>query len=231
MPASIADLLDGFRRFRAHWFEAHPELYARLAQGQSPHTMVMACCDSRVDPNLLTDCRPGEIFAVRNVANLVPPCVSDGRTHGTSAALEFAVRALRVRHVVVLGHSQCGGIRALVEGGGADFDFVQPWMDIARSACRLVLERMADAPAEERLRACERAAIAQSLANLRTFPWVREAVDRGELQLHGWHFDLEKGELWGYDPVSGRFAPLHPAGPAGSGSPGGAGSQSVSGRW
>jgi carbonic anhydrase len=208
MADPIADLLAGFRRFREHWFVEHPELYARLAQGQNPHTMVVACCDSRVDPGMLTDCRPGDIFVVRNVANLVPPCIADGRHHGTSAALEFAVRGLKVQNVLVLGHSQCGGIRALVEGGGQDLMFVQPWMDIARSACKVAADRMQDKDPKERLRACEWAGIAQSLANLQTFPWVREGIEGGALRLHGWHFDLEEGVLWTYDAGSSRFRPL-----------------------
>ncbi len=208
MTASIERLLAGFGRFRQHWFEEHPDRYQELARGQQPHTMVIACCDSRVDPGLLTDSPPGEIFVVRNVANLVPPCVADGRHHGTSAALEFAVRALKVENVLVLGHSQCGGIRALVEGSGSDFMFIQPWMEIARAACLLALQKDGNGDAEARLRRSEQAGIAQSLANLATFPWIREAIGQGRLQLHGWHFDLGAGVLSGYHPATDSFRPL-----------------------
>lgn len=210
MPDPIAELLAGFRRFRRRWFENRPALYAGLAHGQRPHTMVVACSDSRVDPALLADSRPGDLFVVRNVANLVPPCIGDVRHHGTSAALEFAVRALRVQNVIVLGHSQCGGIQALFEGAWDDFTFVQPWMDIARGACQLAMDLTHGQEPKQRTRAAERAGIVQSLANLDTFPWVRDAVQQRRLRLHGWHFDLEQGELWGYDPAGRQFLPLHP---------------------
>jgi len=167
---------------------------------------VIACSDSRVDPAHLFDARPGDLFVVRNVANLVPPYESDGATHGVSAALEFAVRALGVAHVCVLGHGQCGGVRALLEG--AQGEFLPRWVDIAREARDDVLARLPGKPPALQARACEQAALLLSLRNLLTFPWVAERVEGGALALHAWYFDLERGELLAYAPDSGRFVPL-----------------------
>lgn len=200
--AEIKQLIEGFGRFKSHYFEKEPGLFQQLInQGQSPKVMVVACCDARVDPAIITDCSPGDLFVVRNVANLVPPCeVGDGY-HGTSAALEFAVRTLHVEHIVVLGHSQCGGIQALVDnaGGGPVGEFISPWMAIAKNACQHVLATAPDAPRIEKIRACEQAAIQGSLRNLRTFPWIHEAVAQQRLALHGWYFDIVQGQLLTYN--------------------------------
>lgn len=192
---NIEDLIEGFRRFQAAHFGEQREVFERLArEGQSPRVMVVGCCDARVDPALVTDCDPGDLFVVRNVANLVPPCEVGGGYHGTSAALEFAVRVLKVEHVIVMGHARCGGIRALLGdiGGG---EFIAPWMSIAGEARREALATSPGATLEELASACERAAIRISLRNLETFPFVRAAVAEGRLALHGWYFDLARGEL------------------------------------
>lgn len=205
----IRKLIDGFGRFRAHHYERDGTSFKQLvSQGQSPKIMVIACCDSRVDPAIVTDCDPGDLFVVRNVANLVPPFEEGGGYHGTSAALEFAVRCLNVGHVIVMGHARCGGIRALlgnIRFEGSTGQFITPWMSIAEEARREVSKTHASADADARAAACERAAMRVSLANLETFPFVREAVAAGRLKLHGWYFDLDHGELHGYNPATGSF--------------------------
>ena len=205
----IKKLIEGFQRFRAHHYERDGTPFKQLvSQGQSPRIMVIACCDSRVDPAIVTDCDPGDLFVVRNVANLVPPFEGSGGYHGTSAALEFAVRCLNVGHVIVMGHARCGGIRALLgdirfaDGAG---QFIAPWMSIAEQARREVAATHAADDADTRAAACERAAVHVSLDNLMTFPFVCEAVAAKRLQLHGWYFDLDHGQLHGYDPASDRF--------------------------
>ncbi len=191
-------LLEGYDRFRNGYWREHEGLYSSLARdGQSPPAMVIACADSRVAPEMIFDCAPGDIFVVRNVSALVPPYAPDDNKHGTSAALEFAVTSLQVRSIVVMGHSRCGGIRALVTGpGGAHGDFIESWMAIARSA----RARVCDAPGapedfEAKCAACEREAVRVSLANLMTFPWIAARVREGHLTLAGLHFDVETGTL------------------------------------
>lgn len=165
--------------------------------------MVVACSDSRVDPAMIFDAAPGEMFVIRNVANLVPPYAPDATYHGTSAALEFGVRELGVRHLIVMGHGMCGGIRALLDGVPAPLtDFVAPWIGLAAEARRRVLAcDPADAPL-----ACEQEVVRLSLKNLRSFPWIAERLAEGSLQLHGAHFDVRTGILALLQP-DGSFRP------------------------
>jgi len=204
---SIDKLLRGHERFRHRYFNDDPALFERLARrGQAPEVAVVACCDSRVDPAIVTDCDPGDLFTIRNVANLVPPHEPEGVYHGTSAALEFAVRGLAVKHVVVLGHAQCGGVQALMSGDYAqNDDFIGDWMNIAREARERVLADPRFADAADRQRGCEHASIGISLRNLMTFPWIRDLVERGQLHLHGWYFDLYNGALLQRDAATGEF--------------------------
>lgn len=210
---NIATLIDGFRRFRAAYFEEKKQLFQELVtKGQSPKVMVIACSDSRVDPAIVTDAEPGDLFVVRNVANLVPPYEPDSAYHGTSAALEFAVRFLGVEDIIVLGHAKCGGIQALMEGARVPqsdrpAEFIAQWMAIAERA-RGEAVAAAHASREQGLRALEQAAIAVSLENLRTFPWIASRLRDGRLRLHGWYFDIGSGELHALDQLSGRFEPL-----------------------
>ncbi len=208
----IRKLIDGFGRFRAHYYERDRESFKQLVhRGQSPKIMVIACCDARVDPAIITDCDPGDLFVVRNVANLMPPFEATGHYHGTSAALEFAVRFLEVKHVIVLGHARCSGIRALLQGvnGGDDLgQFIKPWMEIAADARTKATAGAANRSTTELERACEQAAIQVSLDNLLTFPWVRERVQRNRLWLHGWYFDMDSGELMHHDVENDTFRPL-----------------------
>ena len=210
---NINELLQGFQRFRVKSFEPNRDLFNRLAmQGQTPRTLLIGCSDSRVDPAILTDSAPGDLFVIRNVANLVPPHETGGRYHGTSAALEFAVCNLKVSNIIILGHSRCGGIRALLEGYGENDEgegFIAPWVKIAASARDEVLRRWPDASNEFKQRACERAGIRASLNNLMTFPFIRQRVEQGQLKLYGWYYDLENGELMQYDPEKDRFYDLY----------------------
>ncbi len=184
-------LLAGYRRFRASGWPVRRQLFTRLAEhGQHPEAAVIGCADSRVDPAMIFDAGPGEMFVLRNVANLVPPFAPDGTAHGTSAGIEFAVLGLGVRHLVVLGHGLCGGVRAL-RTGEAKGAFVGPWMDQAASAVRAAL---ACTTLAAELTA-EYAVVSLSLANLLTFPFVAERVAAGRLALHGAHFDIRTGIL------------------------------------
>lgn len=204
-----ADLIKGFHRFREQHFADDDALYRQLVQeGQTPKILVVACCDSRVDPALVLDCAPGDLFVIRNVANLVPPDENRiGGRHGTSAALEYGVKTLGVEHVIVLGHAQCGGIQALMRGSSTESQesFISSWMRLAAQAREKVLQEMPQASKHELERACEQQAILSSLENLRSFSWIRERVETGSLQLHGWYFDIEHGQLLQYDPATQRF--------------------------
>jgi len=189
---TINRLITGFRSFRETYYEEQPDFYRLLVEkGQKPDVMVIACSDSRVNPSIIAKVEPGELFIVRNVANLVPPYEPDSGYHGTSAAIEFAVRDLNVGHIIVLGHSHCGGIQALCEshGGNSNREFIAGWMSIVAQARNKNLE------GEAQHRHVEREAVKISLDNLLSFPWVKKRVGDGQLELHGWFFDLVAGEL------------------------------------
>ncbi len=190
-----ARLLEGYQRFRSGYFREKQSYLGTLAEGQYPKVALISCCDSRVDPGILFDATPGDIFVIRNVANLVPPWEPDGLHHGTSAALEFAIADLKVEHLVVLGHANCGGIRTLMEQDpDTESDsFIARWMDIAATAKKEVLARSDIHGIEEQCHACEQAAVRISLRNLMSFPWIRAAVKAGQLSLHGWYYDLRDG--------------------------------------
>ena len=204
---TIERLIEGFRAFRATYYAENRALFDALArEGQSPKVMIVGCADSRIDPLLITGAGPGDLFILRNVANLVPPYAPDGHYHGTSAALEFAVRTLEVEHIVVLGHAQCGGVAALLEGSpmaGHGDDFIAAWMSIAEPARRRALALTGSA--EERRQGCEFETIKVSLDNLMTFPWIAARVADGRLALHGWYFDLPRGSLLRLDPATRGF--------------------------
>lgn len=203
----IQRFIAGFRTFQENYFGAESTHFEPLKEGQSPKTMIIGCSDSRVDPAILTNCAPGDIFMVRNVANLVPPCEQDGGRHGVSAALEFAVCHLGVEHIIVLGHSRCGGIKALMAGtcGCKGGGFITNWMEIAVPARERVLTELADKDAELQQQAAEQAGILLSLENLQSFPFISERVAAGSLSLHGWYFDLAAGALLEYHPERGIF--------------------------
>ena len=201
-------LLEGYRSFIHGRSKSDRERYSELATtGQKPETIVIACCDSRVAPETVFNCGPGEIFVVRNVANLVPVFSPDKNLHGTSAALEFAVQALRVKHIVVLGHGRCGGIQAALKSDAEPLssgDFIGNWMEqIAPLAVQIQNSTvLTDA---DRQTALERASIRNSVTNLLTFPFINDPFERGDLHLHGTWFDISTGELWVMDSESGEF--------------------------
>lgn len=205
-------LIEGFVDFRAGYWRENRPLFDRLArEGQQPKVLIVACVDSRVDPGILTSTQPGDIFTIRNVAAIVPPYGPDGRYHGTSAALEFGVRALGVEHIVVLGHALCGGIRALLSEDDAalkEFEFLKPWTDIMRRAADAVRLGVPEFDEVSTQKAVEQAAVVVSMGNVLSFPWVREKVEAGTLAIHGWYFDLRNGELSAFDPTDARFAPV-----------------------
>jgi len=205
-----ARLFEGYRTFVNTRLPLERSRYHTLAEtGQRPEVMVICCCDSRVSPEVIFDAHPGEIFVLRNVANLVPPYNPTGLTHGVSAALEFAAEILEVKHIVVMGHSHCGGIRAFVEHRDRPNkgDFIDNWMSlIAPAAASLGAEDVLTR--SDFLSALERASIVATLDNLTTFPGIRERVNDHRLQLVGAYFDVATGQLTVYDPSSGGFAPV-----------------------
>jgi carbonic anhydrase len=205
MPEFTA-LLAGYRRFRDEIYIGQRKRWEALAEGQEPPVMVIGCCDSRVDPGLIFDIMPGQAFVLRNVANLVPPYETGGGRHGASAAIEFAVTELKVRHIVVLGHARCGGIAACLAGGdhGAPGEsFIDQWMTILTEKRDEVL---ATSPADPQ-RALELEAIKVSLTNLRSFPWVQQRETAGYLKLHGAFFGIAEGVLHILDETTGAFSP------------------------
>jgi carbonic anhydrase len=200
-------LLDGYSAFLSNRLPEEQNRFRELSQGgQSPEIMVIGCCDSRVSPEVIFDARPGELFVVRNVANLVPPYTPDGAQRAVSAALEFAVQALRVKHIVVLGHAQCGGIRAFAEEGEplSPGDFIGRWMALIAPAAKAVGPR-GNMPMAEYLDRLEHASVVKTLDNLMTFPCVNILVGRGKLQLHAAYFGVAAGTLSVLDRESGKF--------------------------
>jgi carbonic anhydrase len=202
-------LIDGYRAFVENRLPLERSRFEKLAEaGQQPEVMVICCCDSRVSPEVIFDAHPGELFVVRNVANLVPPYSPTGFTHGVSAALEFAVQNLKVRYIVVMGHSHCGGVRAFVEHRGRTDpgDFIDNWMSLITPAAQTIdREKL---PPADYLTRLEQASILVTLGNLLSFPWIRSRVDGSDLKLIGAYFDVGTGALQIHDPGAASFAPL-----------------------
>ena len=211
-------LIDGYLTFSAARLPQEQDRFRALAEaGQSPEIMVIGCCDSRVSPEVIFDARPGELFVVRNVGNLVPPYTPDGAQRAVSAALEFAVQALKVKHIVVLGHAQCGGIRAFAQESGplSPGDFIGRWMALIAPAAKEVGPR-GDRPLADYLSKLEQVSTIRTLDNLMTFPCVKILVERGKLALHAAYFGVATGELSVLDQKSGEFLRLdQPAFPDG----------------
>lgn len=201
----IEKFIRGFSRFQKQYL-SEPAALDSLRRGQHPGTLVIGCCDSRVDPALLTGCDPGDMFVVRNIANLVPPCTPDAPP-GVSSAIEFAVCGLEVARIIVLGHARCGGIRALMSSTRVtdETDFVARWMRIAEPVRRRVLDELHYKHQDQQCRAAELASILHSLDNLLTYPWIKRRVEAGKLALHGWYFDLGSGTLLAYSPRKQEF--------------------------
>jgi len=211
-PGFPRKLLGGYAHFRKTRLTRERERYEQLAEkGQKPDTMIIACCDSRSAPETIFGTAPGEIFVVRNVANIMPPYESDGDYHGTSAALEFAVQALRVKHIVVMGHGRCGGIAAfrqqLTGEAGEPLspgDFIGKWISLLEPVAHNI-ERNGNETAEELQMKLECGSIRQSIEHLKTFPCVSILLEREQIGLHGAWFDISTGELWTMNEESGEF--------------------------
>jgi len=200
MKNSLMKLMEGYQVFRNKYALGDESVMQLLSyQGQQPQTMVVACCDSRVDPALILQCDPGDLFVVRNVANIVPPCEIDDAHHGTSAALEFGIRFLKVKHLVLLGHSQCGGIQALLSGNDSHHnDFISDWVSIIKSSD--IKTHDADEYAKEALK--------KSHENLLTFPWVSERLAEQTLKIHLWFFDIKQGQIFAYSEEKKEYSAL-----------------------
>jgi carbonic anhydrase len=200
-------LLDGYRTFRTQRLPTEQSRYRELSErGQAPEVMVIGCCDSRVSPEVIFDAGPGELFVMRNIANLVPVYQPDENAHGVSAALEYAVNVLRVKHIVVLGHAQCGGIRAFIDKIEplSPGDFIGKWMAMFIKPGEVVEQRSHETMQQFVVR-IEKAAVFRSLENLMTFPFVRSRVERGDLNLHGAYFGVAEGSLFVLDKASKEF--------------------------
>lgn len=205
------ELTAGFERFRAELYPRQHDLYEALAdKGQKPHTIVIACSDSRVDPSQVFDARPGELFVVRNVANIVPPCEPDGAHHGVSAALEFAIRKLEVPNVLVLGHRQCGGVNTCVQGEkDPDSLFIEQWIKPITQAVDDARKLLPEEPEPEVLaERTELCSIRRSMERLMTYPFVSSRVKAGHLKIHGARFGIADGEL-DWLTVDGDFRQVH----------------------
>ena len=206
-------LIEGYGAFASGRLQSEQHRYRELAErGQTPEIMVIGCCDSRVSPEVIFDARPGELFVVRNVANLVPPFETGGTYHGVSAALEFGVGALKVKHIVVLGHAHCGGVRAYAEDAApiSPGDFIGRWMSLMAPAADQVGPRGSLSRAEYLVH-LEKASVANTLDNLMTFPRLRKLIERGVVTLHGAYFGVAAGELSVLDQATGEFWPIKPS--------------------
>lgn len=205
-------LTDRFRRFKHRHFVPNADQYEELARyGQNPEVMVISCCDSRVDPETIFTAMPGEMFVVRNVANLVPPYETGGKYHGVSTAIEFAVLNLRVKHLIVMGHSGCGGVKAALDQSAAiqtEAKFISRWMSMLDEARLRVVSAHQMAPQADKQRLLELEGIKTSIKNLRTFPFIAEAEDKGRLSLHGAYFDIATGTLSVLNHSRNEFFPL-----------------------
>lgn len=199
MKQSLEKLLQGYNEFRNQYALGQHSVMQQLSQkGQNPQAMVVACCDSRVDPALILQCDPGDLFVVRNVANIVPPYEKDGAHHGTSAALEFGVCFLKVKHLILLGHSQCGGIQSLLNNEVEKDDFISNWVSLVKVAACSPMD-----PDD-----CAKAALHHSHANCMEFPWIKERVVKSDLVIHLWFFDIKKGQIFEYSESEQKYLAL-----------------------
>jgi len=203
MKKSFKKIVSGYKAFRAKYASDNKSVMSRLYEdGQNPKIMVVACCDSRVDPALILQCDPGDLFVVRNVANIVPPFEKDDAHHGTSAALEFGIRFLEVKHLILLGHSQCGGIQALLNSDVLskkfENDFITNWVSVIHS-CDLQAKNIDD---------CAKHALNQSYQNCLTFPWINQKIHDKSLVIHLWFFDIKTAQIFTYSEKSMEYAPL-----------------------
>jgi len=201
-------ILQGYQAFREKYVHGDKSIMQQLSDyGQRPEAMVIACCDSRVDPALILQCDPGDLFVVRNVANIVPPYEKDEAHHGTSAALEFGITSLDIKDLILLGHSQCGGIQALLDSKNfQQNDFITNWVSVVKS------DHLEPKDADS----CAKFALQQSYQNCMTFPWINEKVKQGSLTIHLWFFDIKAGQIFTYSEVDKSYTPLDSSPTSGS---------------
>lgn len=201
MQKSFEKILSGYQIFREKYAKGDKSVMNSLAlDGQKPEIMVVACSDSRVDPALILQCNPGDLFVVRNVANIVPPYEKDDKHHGTSAALEFGICFLKVKHLILLGHSQCGGIQALIDKVDLEQnDFIKNWVSV------IDLDHCKD---HNNTDFCAKMALQESYKNCKQFPWIKEKLEAGKLLIHRWFFDIKSGQIFAYDEASGEYVLL-----------------------
>jgi len=206
----MTHLLSGYKRFREGTYAQNQERFEKLADGQHPKAAILCCVDSRADPNMILDANPGELFVIRNVANMVPPCESDNAYHGTSAALEFAVEGLHIKDIIIMGHARCGGINALYENAPKPIKkgFVGQWMSIATDLALYIRRQYAHESVEEQKARLEKESVLASIDRLRTFPFIAEAEKAGDLKLHAWFFDIGNGILLAYDNEAREYLPV-----------------------
>jgi carbonic anhydrase len=198
MEKSFNKLLRGYQAFRSKYVEHESSIMKILSrEGQKPEILVVSCCDSRVDPALILQCSPGDLFVVRNVANIVPPYECDKAHHGTSTALEFGICYLNVKHVILLGHSNCGGIASLFNKQALhQDDFISSWVSIIKPNN---LEQLT-------INECAKLGLEKSYTNCLTFPWIKEKIEKNQLKIHMWYFDIEHGEIYTKnDPSENKF--------------------------
>lgn len=201
MKKSFIKMLEGYQQFRNKYVHSDNSVMQSLSYyGQKPEIMVVSCCDSRVDPALILQCAPGDLFVVRNVANIIPPYEKDEAHHGTSAALEFGICILKVKHLILLGHTQCGGIQALLDSIdlSAQDDFITNWVSLIK------IDNFKSKSPDE----CAKLSLNQSYENCLTFPWIQEQVDKGELIIHRWFFDIKSGQIFSYNDDEKTYRPL-----------------------
>ncbi len=208
----IDNLIQGYEEYRSQYFRDNYDLLYKLGtEGQSPKTAFITCCDSRFNPLTITNSDPGDLFIIRNVAALVPPFQKVSGCHGTSAAVEYAVRHLEVDDIIVMGHSDCGGVKSLLSDEEVEDpdSFIPAWMSIAKKVRENTLHDNPSVDTPERLPcACEQAVVKLSLENLKTFPWIKERVEAKTLSLHGWYYDLVSGEVLSYRSETDSYKPV-----------------------
>ncbi|MEI8321086.1 MAG: carbonic anhydrase [Alphaproteobacteria bacterium] len=203
MPKAINDLIKGCKEFKLHYFDNHHPLFETLSQGQKPKALVISCSDSRVDPVIVTKCEPGDLFVIRNVANLVPPYEQDNGYHGTSAALEFGIGTLGIQHIIVFGHTQCEGIHHLLTEQDCQIkkrSFISQWMNLANWAHMHTKQNRKNLSHQQQVSLCGQYSLIHSLNNLMTFPWIKEKVENNQLTLHAWQFNIATGDVAAFTP-------------------------------
>jgi carbonic anhydrase len=210
----IKKLITGNHKFKAKFFDSNNNLFNELVEfGQKPKIMVITCSDSRIDPAMIFGCQPGELFVVRNIANLIPPYEDNDTYHGTSAALEFGTCFLDIKHIIILGHTSCGGIRSLIENTNQvldkkNYSFVAKWMDLAKPAYDRVTAEHSQATLEEKIILCEQLSLVNSLKNLVSFPWIQRHIANHNLSIHAWYFDLATGVIHAHDQENNNWQTL-----------------------